>query len=438
MAYSFITLGDFRTELLNRLNSGGNDFWVVPELNSYIQESLSIYNVLTQWQLADQVIAVNPPLTTDWIATNGPGTPRQQTLTETNLYSILCYHLIEPQPAGGVWTGTSQFSMADLSNAAQNILNEILIKTACNMQVSNTLSITPNTSRIVLPDTILDIRRVRYNAVDGTHVTLFRGDSQSFLRFSPSYRQTIGPPRRFDTIGSPPLTLTVDTLVNQPNTLEILAMLCANTLSPTNPQPLLIPNDWLWVLKYGALSILLSNEPEATDTGRADYCARRYEQGLALMTSMPWVVNGFIDEKACDTPPVIAKDRYSYEWQSNSLTWPGIVIGGIDLIAPAPIPTALTSLKLTVVANAPQPANDAATIQAPRDAIDALLDYCQHVAVLKQGEEGYVKSLPLFKNFVQYCVETSARLRASGVFETDIRPQTSRQDLDAPRTVSTA
>lgn len=436
MAYGYITLGQLRTQLLGRLNSNGNDFWVTAELNEYIAESLSFWNVLTQYWLADQTIPVNPPLASDWIPTNGAGTPRQQTLTETNLYSILCYHLLENQPAAGVWHGTSQFDMANFQDSAQSILNEIMIKTACHMTVNTSLGFTPGTSRLVLPDSILDIRRVRYNAVDGSHVTLTRGDSQSFLRFSPAYRQTSGAPRRFDTIGSPPLALTCDTLVNQPNTLEILAMSCANTLDPTNPQPLLIPNDWLWVLKYGVMADLLTNEPEAQDTGRAEYCQRRYEQGLALMTSMPWIVNAFLNEKAVDTPSVIGKDRNSYEWQSNTAAWPSVVVGGIDLVAPSPIPTALSSIKLTVVGNAPQPAVDGDFIQAPRDVVDVLLDYCQHLAVLKQGEEGYIKSLPLFKNLVQYAMETNSRLAASGIFESDIRPQVSRQDLALPRSVS--
>lgn len=439
MPYAQITLGQFRTQLLQRLNSNGNDFWIQPELNEYIAESLSVWNVLVQQWPADQTLTLDPPLTSDWIPTNGPGTPREQTYTESDLYSLLCYHLLENQPVAGVWAGTTQFSMENLTAAAQNKLNEMLLKTACNMVVDTSLHITPNTNRVVLLDTFLDVRRVRYHgAVDDSHVTLVRGDSQSFLRFSPLYRQTNKPPRRFDTIGSPPLTLTVDALVNQANTLEILAMGCANTLDPTDPQKLLIPNDWLWVLKYGCMADLLTNEPEAQDTGRAEYCQRRYEQGLQLMTAMPWLMNGFIDERACDTPPVIGKDRNSYEWQSNSKAWAGIVVGGIDLVAASPPTIDSTALKLTVVANAPQPTADGDFIQAPRDVIDAMLDYCQHVAALKQGEEGYLKTLPLFKGFLQYAEETNSRLRASGIFETDLRPAVSRQNLDLPREVTTS
>jgi len=437
MPYTYITLGQFRNELLQRLNSNGAYFWLNSELNLYIQESLSVWNVLTQYWLADQTIPLTLPLASDWIPTNGTGTPRQQTYTETDLYSILCYHLLENQPFGSTWNGTTQFTMQNLVDAAQNKLNEMLLKTACNMVVNTSLTITPGTNRIVLPDTFLDVRRVRFSGLDdGSNVTLVRGDSQSFLRFSPHYAQTQKPPRRFDTIGAPPLTLTVDTMANQANTLEILAMGCANTLDPDNPQKLLIPNDWLWVMKYGVMADLLTNEPEAQDTGRAEYCQRRYEQGLALMTSMPWLMNGFIDERACDTPPVIGKDRNSYEWQSNPSAWPGIVVGGIDLVACSPIPTEDVALKLTVVGNAPQPAADGDFIQAPRDVVDVMLDYCQHVAVLKQGEEGYLKSIPLFKGFLEYAEYTNSRLRASGIFDTDLRPSTSRQDLDLPRTVS--
>lgn len=440
MPYGYITLAQFRNELLLRLNSNGADFWTNAELNLYISEALSVWNVLTSWWPADFQIPLDPSLpplsNSNWIPTNGMTSPRFQTYTETDLYSIVCYHILESQPAAGVWTGTSMFNMDNLSQSAQNRLNEILLASGCNMVVNTALSITPNTSRIQLPDTMLDVRRVRYNAVDGTHVTLVRGDSQSFLRFSPNYRQTNKAPRRFDVIGAPPLTLTVDTLVNQPNTLEILAMGCANTLDPTNPQKLLIPNDYLWVLKYGVLADLLTNEPEATDVGRAEYCEKRFETGLKLMSEMPWLVNGFYDERAVDTPSVAGKDRNSYEWQANPKAWWGIVTGGIDLVAPSPIPTTPINLKMTVVGNAPQPASDTDFIQAPRDVVNILLDYCQHLCTLKQGGGLFEKSMDLYSGFIEYAKMTSARLRASGIFPTDIRPVTSRQDTDMPRLVS--
>src|ERR1700744_6528952 len=110
-------------------------------------------------------------------------------------------------------------------------------------------------------------------------------------------------------------------------------MMAGNQLNPSTPQPRQIPNDWLFVLKYAVLYDLLSKEPESTDRERASYCLKRYEEGLELAQKMPWILNAFINEVPVDIVPVIGKDRYSVNWQTNPNAWPSIVVGGTDLIA---------------------------------------------------------------------------------------------------------
>lgn len=433
MAYSFLTLAQCRAELLSRLNSTGSDFWTTAELNEYISEALSFWNVLTQWWPSDFLFDADQDSPT-WLPINVSGSPRQRTYTESDLYSILLYHLLEPQLSGGTYVGTPQFDLSNLQVSAQNKLNEMMQKTTCNIQANTSLSILPNTNTVALPDTMLDVRRVRYEGVDGTTATLTRGDLLSFLRFSPTYRQTWGTPARWDVLASPPLTLTFDKNPNQPNTLEMLVMEAAPTLDPASPVLLNIPNDWMWVLKYGVLADLLTNAPEATDQVRADYCQKRYEMGLQLMEALPWILDvSFVNEVSVDTPPVISKDRYSYEWQANPNTWPGVVVAGMDLVALAPTPTGNTSVRIRVVGNAPQPVDDASEIQAPRDVIDVLLDYAQHLAAFKQGGVDFIGTISLYENLVKYAQDTSSRLAKSGIFPSDIRPQVSRQDLNEPR-----
>lgn len=406
-------------------------FWQDAELKTYIAEALSLWNCLTQYWAQDYVFTLTPPLASDWIFTNNAG-PRQQTLTDFDVYSIMLWHLMEPQLASGAWTGTNQFSLADLSQAVQRKRDEILQVTACNMEILSP-NVPPNTDRIYLPDTTLDVRRVRYLAADGTTATLTKGDSLSFMRFSPGYRQVNSQPTRYDVLGSPPLALTLDFSPNQPNTLEILAMQAGNTLAPPTSSPLQIPNDWAWVVKFGALSDVLSKEPESTDRERAAYCMKRYTEGLELMTAMPWLLTANVNDGTLDTPSVIGKDRYSYEWQENPAAWPGVVIGGIDLCAVCPIPAIQTGVTLTLVGNAPQPVSDGDFVQVPRDVLDVLLDEAQHLAAFKMAGSDFASTLPLHQNFIRYAEETSLRLRRSGIFATDLRPPTSKQDLADPR-----
>lgn len=47
MAYTQITLAQFRTQLVERLGPAGSTFWRTDELNAYIQETLRAWNMLT-------------------------------------------------------------------------------------------------------------------------------------------------------------------------------------------------------------------------------------------------------------------------------------------------------------------------------------------------------------------------------------------------------
>lgn len=432
--FSFITFGDAKAQLAQKLNNQPvNGFWSDAELGVYIKEALMFWNVLTSYWPQDYSFTLTPPLASDWSLLNDTSTgtsPRAQTLTVGDLYTILCYHLQERS----VTNLTGMFTLDDFQTAIQQVRDEILQATAANMGVLEGIEVTPGTNRTYLPDTTLDVRRMRYEGNDsGVTNTLVKGDSNSFLRFRPDYRQQTGTPGRFDILGSPPLALTVDVAPNESNAIELLVM-NAGAAVTSAADPLQIPDDWMPVLKWGVLFELLSKEAESTDHGRANYAKKRYEEGTRAISSQPWLLNGFLNGQAVDIVPVIGKDRNSYNWQDNASAWPSIVVGGVDLIAPCPIPTAdAISITLTMVGNAPIPVADGDFIQAPRDVLDALLDYAQHLAGWKIGGDEAFEEEPQYQQFVQYVMSVNSRLALSGIFATDLRPSTSRQELEDPR-----
>lgn len=434
--FSYITFGALKAQLAAKLNDPTNITWSDAENGAYLTEALRFWNVLTQYWPQDWTFTITPPLASDWSFLNNTSTgasPRAQTLTVNDLYTILCFHLYERSTANL----TGMFTEDDFNTATQQVRDEILQQTAANMGVLEGIEVTPGTNRTFLPDTTLDVRRMRYEGNDsGVTNTLVKGDSNSFLRFSPAYRQQTGTPARFDILGSPPLALTVDFAPNESNAIELLVMNAGTTITATSA-PLQIPDDWMPVLKWGVLFELLSKESESTDQQRANYAKKRYEEGLRAISAMPWLLNGYLNNEAADIVPVIGKDRNSYNWQDNPSAWPSIVVGGVDLIAPCPIPTAPLAITLTMVGNAPIPADDDAYVQAPRDVIDTLLDYAQHLAAWKMAGDEAEEAEPLYQGFVQYAMRTNARLRESGIFATDLRPNVSRQELDDPRFADT-
>jgi hypothetical protein len=439
-SFSWLTALQANQEVSVRLGDPNQVFWTKLEIYQYLYEALRVWNALTAaWpspgptQAGAFSVALTPPFTQNWFPANATGSPRLPTLTDNDVYTLIEYHLLEP-PTGSVWTGTNQFNITDLAQAMSRRRNEILQAAACNM-VESTLAMTPNTSTAQVTDLVLDERRCRWvpAAGQGSPVTLQRGDSRTFQYFTPNYRQTTANPLRWDVIGSPPQTITVDTLVNVPSTIQALGIQGGPDFTPGTNKPLLMPDDWMWVLKFGAMADILSMEQEGKDLPRATYCRQRYTEGLKLMAHMPWLLQAFLQGVPVDTQPLAGADRTNYEWQSRATAFPEIVVGGIDCFAVSPIPTVLTTAGMTVVGNAPIPANDAAEIQVPRDVMNAILDEAQHLALFKMGGAEFSQSMVLHKSFVEYAVNQNRRLRESGILSTTIRPPVDRQDEEQPR-----
>jgi hypothetical protein len=437
-----VALSEAIAEVSVRLGDENNTFFTQGEIYLYLCESLRVLNAMTGFWKEQFNFNLTPPFTQNWFADNGAGSPRQQTLTDTDIYNLIEYHLLEPA-TGALWTGTNQFAISDLWQSCSRRRNEMLQLAACNMaEVS--LACIPNTNTVPVPDSALDVRRVRWvpAAGKGSPVTLQRGDVLSFQRFTANYLQTNTQPMRWDILSGQEapgvantlLALVLDALVNVPSTVQVLTIAGAPDFNPPGGNPLLIPDDWMWVLKFGALADILSKEEEGRDIARAQYCRKRYEEGLQLMMTMPWIVQATLNGVPVDTQSLSAADRTNYEWQSRATAFPELVIGGIDLFAVSPVPTSAVSVGMTVVQNAPIPANTGtAPIFLPRDAMEAVLKESTHLALFKCAGSEFTESIALHAEFVQFCTQTNSRLRLSGIFPSDYNVVEPKQDEQQPR-----
>ena len=261
-----------------------NTFWSAAELQIYISTALRIYNVCTwQWR---QNFSFNPTSLWNNLGTLA-GSPRLRTLTDSDANTEIEYLLLEP-PSGNTWTGTTQFDIDDLSQALQSRRDEILQISNCNQSLMTGIALTPNTTVTQLPDTIIDVERVRYwplvatttgtassgsqtitvastsglaqgQIVSGTNVNywsvvtgvgsgsitislpttgtvsgtlnfytpsvLYRDDTVAQEFYeAPLYQQTPGTPQTFSLSSEPPLSWVVDIPPNQPGDYEAVVL----------------------------------------------------------------------------------------------------------------------------------------------------------------------------------------------------------------------
>jgi hypothetical protein len=433
--YQWLTWLQAQQALAARLADPNMLFWVKNELIAYLSEALRTWNALTEQWNADYAFTATSQ--TVWYPLSTPATsPRLRTLTDTYLYTLMEYHLLEP-PSGSTWTGTSQFSISDLSGALQRRRDEMIQAVGCNLLQLAPLPSTPSVRRTVFSDSTLEPRRTRFipDSAYGGPITLTREDTYAFDHFEPDHLQTDGMPSAWSVISGPPLSMDVDQGPSVPGVYDVLSLVSGPAFTPPTANLLGVPDDWSWLAKWGALADLLGRDSEATDTQRATYCLKRYVSGLDIMKQSNWILSATINGVPCDVESVFEKDAFDPEWENNVGAWPALVTAGMDLVAPCPTASSSQVIGVTcvLVGDAPIPAADNGFVQISRDAFDVILDYAQLLAMFKVGGAEFAQCKDLELNFYRFAVSTNKRLANMGFFRDELGWQGRRQDIQQPR-----
>lgn len=488
--YSWLTLTTALAQLAQRLNDPSFVFWNQAELVFYIQQALRQFNALTFQQKANFIFS-SPDL---WNSLGSlTGSPRLRTLTDTYCYTQMQYMLLEPPNGGATWSGTTQFTLDDFTQALQTRRDEMLQVSNCNQSLMPNIALTPNIRRTFLPDTVIDVARTRYQAlitttaaagsiagvttipvtggtagiaigqmVFGTGInpwttvtgvgsgfftisipsegsvtgtlsflkpnTLYRDDTVALEFYeSPLYQIPSGTPQTYQMSSEPPLSFDVDIPPVLPGFYEAVVSQSGTAFNPPASTLLGIPDDYAWVLIWGALADLLGRESEATDRERSAYCLKRYQDGLLMLLKTPWIMLGSVNGIACTVDSIYASDRYMPEWDSAPLTYgPSIITGGIDFFA-SPVNL---GVGLTVLGNMPVPSAGGDFIQVSRSDWDIILDLAQCLACFKMGGAEFKQALELEQRAIQACAAENARLRSFGAFSDILIQRGQAQERD--------
>jgi hypothetical protein len=230
---------------------------------------------------------------------------------------------------------------------------------------------------------------------------------------APLYQQPSGTPQTFSLSSEPPLSWIVDVPPAQPGNYEAVVLNSGTPFNPPTPTLIGIPDDLIFVLEYGALADLLGRESESTDRERAEYCMRRYQDGLKLMLKTPWIMLGKVNGVAVSCDSLRDTDNYSVNWDSDPSGFgPVIVTGGIDFLA-GPVGS---NIGVTVLGNAPITDSSGTYLQiAPSDA-DVMYNLAQSRALFKCGGSSFKEALALEAEAIKFCAAKNTMLQSSGAF----------------------
>lgn len=429
-SYTYPTLATAQSDLSARLYDATSQLWPAVELTFYITEAIRNWNALANFWRSPFTF----PLAGNkyWYdITQLPGSIRPYTVTDAWLLQLIEYHLLEPSSGSYplTWGGSLQFNLSQILNAMTARQNEVLGTTGCTISTRNIYAPIARTG-IVLPNQVTNIRRVTWfpNSVYPNQ-TMRQADSWSKRAFDSGYTSArVKTPETWLQSTQQPPSFDVDSIPNAAGTYEVLSTDSGNVFSTaeTAAQKLSIPDDWSWLLKWGTLFDLLSGESNAKDNLRAQYCYKRFAEGVMMLSRASAILDGQINGLAVPIDAVENADRFNAQWQSivpaSQPPWTppdSIYTTGLNLVATPLIdsnPGGYSAL-LTVVQNAPVPVNAGDPIKVTGDIYDALIDMAQHIAMFKVGGAEFAATIPLYQSFLTLAAVYNSKMEEMGTFD---------------------
>lgn len=415
--------------------------WTQAELTRYLIEALRTYSAYTQSYRNRSTFVGSVGSAFYDFPTVIPAL-RGYTVTDRDLVTDMEYALMEP-PTPTAWTGTAMFTLGDLTGAIQRRRDQFLRETGA-VVTRAVLVVTPDANgRFTLPSNVVTVRRMAWIMANGTVIPLTRDDEWGLTHYRQTWQTPVDPTSQWPTVYSvgvtPPLQVQLGPPPADSGSIEILAIVLGGPIDPTVPNLLSVPDDWAWVVKWGALADVLNIQGTAYDPQRAAHAQARWELGIKMATQASVLLAGYINSVVTQTYSVSDADSYQRTWETTPGVPTKILTTAQNLLALAPPPNGTSTYVVTVdvVANIPVPVNptDCVNLGIDDSVLDAIYDYAQYLAIFKEGPAQAEQALPLYQRFAAVCGVTTALDQASVPTRGPILQQTIQDVRVHPRVI---
>ena len=438
LSYSWLTFSSARQELAARLSDSGKVFWTDAELKLYVIEALRTWNSLAAFYKDRDSLTTSPNQPYYDLPSSLSGGLRAYNVTDLQLLTEIEYHLMEP-PTGATWTGSEMFTVQDILTAIQRRRDQFLNETGTVLTRQTFAVSAPTEGRVLLtlssPFNIIDIRRVAWkDTPSGQYSTLWREDQWAINSFLAGWKTSTKPlPKVYSISDNQPLQIQLAPIPSDAGTLEVLSVNTGNTLTGTGTL-MGVPDDWAWVVKWGALADLLRKDGPARDPARAKYCEDRWATGCAAAKMAILAIDTYVSDQPVQTESVFDLDVYKANWQNASGALPTIAgLAGLNLVALSPTPNSFYTVQMDLLRNMPIPAADGDFIQVGQEMWDGVIAYAEHLAAWKMAGAEFEATMPNYEQMVKLAMTQNERLRANEFFLTQLSDRSEREEKNRPR-----
>lgn len=396
MPYTHTTFAQAKQRLANELGDSGKVFFTDAELGRYIIEALRWWGLTAQYFRETgriKTVAGQSFYPIETTLKDGTDTTFLQGLsvTDRELINDINYALMENQISSwaGGWVGTEMFSLEEITSILQDSRDEFLKLSAC---IASSYSVViPGDSRVILPSDHIRILRadVTEQGSAGPLPLWVVDQVELYTTFREPSIPGTGRPKAYTVSYSPQLTVDVWPPPGLVTTINIQGVKSGATLTPTaSATTMLVPDDASFLLKYRAIADLLSGDGLARCPQIAEYCEMRYQDGLESMAkylSVLWQNDG---GPRGPITSVAQWDQVRPTWRQSQGVPRSVAQLNWNTLAVRPVPDGVYVITFETIRKAPIPTSDSDFIQVGREAMQALYDYAQHIALVKsQGIE---------------------------------------------------
>lgn len=414
--------------------------FVADEIDLALIEALRTFSALTgMWQTSQAQLVVAGTQFID-LPTLFPAL-RGYNVLDQDLVGAIQYALLEPKNVSG-WPGSTQFSLALVTQALQRRRDQFLLDTGCVATRHAPIPAAPGVidpadgGEVPIDQQIIDIRRAAWTTSDGSKTSPLMSASNWSLRgFSATWNLSPGLPRTYAYNQYAPSILQLGPPNADTGTLDLLTVDTGAALDPTVGILVGVPDDYTPFIKWGALADLLSADGPGRDFARASHCESMYQLGVEAVKASAVLIDARFNDRivqfssmfSLDTSPTMAY------WQNRTGAPQVIASVGLNLVAIALPPAADTSMAVVISTNAPIPAAPGDYIQVPREYMDLFVGYVEHLIMFKIAGREWGATQSLAQAFFSAAQARNQRLAAISVFEDDQRIFTQVQEHAKPR-----
>lgn len=404
--YTHTTFAEMKDRLAELLGDPTQTFYSNAELGRYIVEALQWWGLTAQYfresaRLTTVAGQAFYDLTEDVYDSTGTTLLQSLTITDRQAINDILYHLMEPQITDWTapWAGSEQFSLEELTQMVEENRDSLLKMSGCLLYPSEYV-VAGGQQRVFLDEDVVQVVRasIEEDGGDGPLV-MWAIDQTQAQGTSFSSFPALGRPKSYATSYTPVLATDIFPAARTQATIECSVIRAGERLDPTLAATILeFPDDAVWIIKYAAIDDLVGGDGLGRAPEWSQYMEQRWQRGLQDLKGYQSIVWSTVGGRRMTISSLAELDAQRPTWQQSQGTPRSIHLLNWNRFAINPVPDGEYILELEIVRKAPLPSADDDYIQVGREQIDALLDYAQHIAMIKcQGAE-LTQSIPLLES----------------------------------------